>query len=350
MPKHTRKPTRWTSPDRPVARLTTPAEMVASLPVCLGYTPSESLVVGCCHEPRGRMGLTVRIDLPGAEHETAVVDEVERIVRGQRSTRVLLAVYTEEADGRLRARTGLVDALRDRFADLVVTEAVLVRGGRFWSYLCSVPTCCPPEGTPVDAARDAAPLRLLEAEQVLSGKVQLADREELERTLASPSLFAAELGRQRCETALDLRRREGRARSAETSLQAWAAAVDRWRDPPASLGDMEAAQLAMSLMDVHVRDRLAASPSRDVPPLLALLEELCRRIPSPYDAPVCTLFGWLTYCEGGGAAVTIALERALRSDPDYGLAHLLSAALLAALPPRTLRRIAQAGRGLGRAC
>ncbi len=339
---------------KPVARLTTPAEIVASLPLWMGYVPTESLVVVCCHEPRGRMGLMMRFDLPPPELEALLVGEVERRVRQQQASRVLVAVYTAEPDSPdgARARTTMVDDLRERLCDLTVTEAVLVRADRFWSYLCSVDSCCPTAGTPVDEARESAPVRLLETEQVLSGHAMLASRDALEATLAGPTFLAAQVARQRCEMAsallADTLHEVGVERAAEASLALWASGVEVFRSPPAQLSDQEVAGLAVSLVDVRVRDHLAASATRDIPALLGLLEELVRRTPSPYDAPVCTLFGWLSYCAGGGAVVTIALERALRSDPDYALAHLLREALLDQVPPRQLRRITRRRRGAER--
>lgn len=337
---------------KPVARLTTPAEMVASLPLHLGFVPTESLVVACCHEPRGRMGLTMRFDLPPPEHETLLVEEVARRVRQQQATRVLVAVYTSEPDGQVRARTALVDDLREQLADLIVTEAVLVRQGRFWSYLCRTESCCPAAGTPVDQARESSPVRLIEAENVLSGRVVLHDREALEASLAGPSLLEAQVAMQRCEIASNLLadaiEEAGLEVAGESSLVGWNQALHRFRTPPACLGEMEVAALAVSLVDVWVRDQIAASPARDLPALLVLLEELVCRTPAPYDAPVCALFAWLSYCDGGGAVVTIALERALRSDPDYPMGHLLQQALLAQVAPKELRKITRSGRGIER--
>ncbi|HTL22935.1 MAG TPA: DUF4192 domain-containing protein, partial [Mycobacteriales bacterium] len=178
MPKPTSQP----------VRLTTPAQMVASLPLWLGYVPTRSLVVSCLHEPRGRVGLTLRFDLPPAALEQDLVEEAVARVAHQQPTRVLVAVYTDEADGlRQRARAALVEQLCDELQDalpgLVVSEAVLVRGARFWSYLCDSSRCCPAEGTPVSAASADGPVQLLEAEQVLRGQVVLPDREALARSL-----------------------------------------------------------------------------------------------------------------------------------------------------------------------
>jgi hypothetical protein len=326
------------------ARLTTPEQMVASLPLWLGFVPTHSLVVACCHEPRGRIGLTLRFDLPPADLEQQLVAEVVRRVAHQHPTRVLIAVYSDEPDDAVRARGPLVAELADQLAmelaGLRITEAVLVRGGRFWSYLCDDVHCCPAEGTPVSVGAADPAVALLEAEQVLRGQVVQQDREALERSLAGPELLAAAQARQRCEAAVLSHAdtgNSGRTAWRERWLLRWAEAVDRFSVPPAELDPEGAALLATSLQDVLLRDALAAEHSPEV--LLPVLAELVRRTPAPFDAPVCTLFAWLTYCDGGGAEVTICLERALRTDPGYSLAKLLGDVVLGQVPPDTVRRL-----------
>ena len=327
-----------------VARLTTPAQMVASLPLWLGYVPTESLVVACCHEPRGRIGLTLRFDLPPWDLEQELVDEVVKRVAHQEATRVLVAVYTDEGDDLERDRQALVDELENQLRlampELRLTEIVLVRGGRFWSYLCEDDRCCPSEGLPVSIAGEDAPVKLLEAEQVLRGQVVLPDRAALVRSLAGPQLLEAAAARQRCERARDRHADTGlggRAAWRDRWLLRWADVVEQFALPPTALDPEEAALLATSLDDVLLRDALAAehSPER----LLPVLADLVRRTPDPFDAPVCTLFAWLTYCDGGGAEVTIMLERALRTDPSYSLAKLLGQVMLSQVPPEVVRRI-----------
>lgn len=352
-------------PARPVARLSTPAELVASLPYSVGFTPTESLVVLCCHEPRGRLGLCIRIDLPAAAEELPVVAELVERVRLAGATRVVLAVYTAEPDltaalGRRCPPDGpaapdrppalprhrLVAALVDALDGLTVTEAVLVRGGRFWSYRCRQSSCCPPEGRPVAAGEDAASVRLLQVESVLSGRAVLPDRAAVVASLAAPVLLAAVAAARHCELSSGRLaaavRRDGLAATRAVALSDWGQARVRFRSPPAALDDAEAAALAISLTDLVVRDAVAASWQLDDEALPMLLTELCRRTPSPYDAPVCTLLAWLSYAAGGGALVGVALDRALRTDPSYSLAVLLTEAIARQLPPRLLRRAMQA--------
>ncbi|MDX6216400.1 MAG: hypothetical protein QOG99_1984 [Frankiales bacterium] len=328
---------------RPTVRVTTPAQLVAALPVNLGYPPTESLVVVCCHEPRGRTGLTMRVDLPEARHEDALALQVEEIVRRQEATRVVLVIYTEAPDGEERARAGLMRRLMDALDDLIITEALLVRGGRFVSYICDG-ACCPAEGRPVDAEADSAAVQTLRLEQLGRGESQLASREELERTVTGPgSLEEEEIALQQCERALallaDTCADTGFGAARTEAVRAWRRAAGDAEDPRWQLPATEAATLAVSLTDLITRDSVVALWQDGRPGLRRLLAEVARRTPPPYAAPVCTVLAWVTYCDGGGTITSIALERALRSQPDYSMALLLRHALDHALPPEFVRTV-----------
>ena len=332
---------------KPVARLTSPAQLVASLPEQLGYIPTESVVALCLHEPRGRIGLIMRFDLPAEQHEQSLAKEVVARARHAGATRMALAVYTDEPGDLARRR--LVELITDLLEDLPVTEAVLIRQGRFWSYSrCDKQSCCPVEGTSVDLADASSSIQLLRAERVLEGRTILPSRAAIEALVAPPVFLAADAAAQRwlaADQALaEAIAERGLEATRARSLQTWRAVLSRWGRPPASTTDEEAATLSASLDDVIIRDEVAGMSGRSGSPLLGLLEDLCRRTPPPYDAPVCTLFAWVSYLQGGGALTTIALERALATDPAYRLALLLDDALRGQVPPAALRRAMRPGR------
>lgn len=338
-----KKPRRLQPPSTPVVRMTTPAQVVAALPVSLGYTPTESLVVVCCHEPRGRMGLTMRIDLPPHGLEQHTLDYVEEVVRGQEATRVVMVVYTDEPDSGHRARAGFMEELLDAFDDLVVTEALLVRQGRFWSYTCENEACCPAAGRPVDEAADSAAVQVLTLEHASLGEGQLGTRADLEASIAPPTFLAEEEALQLFELAAESYEiavtERGVAAARTEALAAWRRALDSTADPRWQLPDDTAAALSASLRDKLVRDGVVAMWEEDDRDLRRLLAAVARRTPPPYDAPVCTALAWVTYCEGGGSLTSIALERALTTDPGYSMAQILRHALTNALPPEHVRDI-----------
>lgn len=347
-PRSTR-PSRELRPARPVARLSSPAEVVASLPVTLGFRPTESLVVVCCHEPRGRMGLCLRFDLPAHHDATGLVREVGTRVRHEGATRVVLAVYTGSPDdptgsgaGRVLPHRGLVDAVREELRGVVVTEAALIRDDRFWSYLCGSTACCPADGTPVERGQDSPAVQLLQAESVLRGQAVLPDRAAVTASIAAPALPEAAAALDRlatCEALLCEAMLEDLVDARRASLGAWDEVLVRFCSPPGRLGDLEAAALAVALSDVLVRDAVCTRWVRAPQALAELLAELCRRTPAPYDVPAATLLAWVTYAGGAGALVGVALERALSTDPTYPLARLLEDALTRQVPPETIRGI-----------
>ena len=341
-------------PPKPVVRMTTPGQLVASLPVTLGYTPTESLVVICCHEPRGRTGLTMRVDLPEPRHEEALVAQVEGIVRRQEATRVVMVIYTDEPHTELPPRAVLMEMLVDTFDDLIVTEALLVRAGRFYSYVCEGKPCCPPEGRPIDEAAESAAVQTLRLEQALQGDPVMATREDLERSIAAPSFLAEEEALQRWDEAFE---RYAEAILADGLQPARARAVAAWRDGLAAAADPRwqlsaetAAELAVSLEDVQVRDAVAALWREGDRSLRRLLEEVARRTPSELSAPVCTTLAWVTYCDGAGTITSIALERALASDPEYSMALLLRHALDNGIPPDFVRGVTHRTRDVLEEC
>ncbi len=338
-----------TTPTPPVARLSRPSEIVAAIPMTLGFTPSESLVLACLHEPRGRLGLTLRIDLPSPGQEDALIADLEWRIRADRATRVLVIVYTEQPDRGELVRSSLVAALAHR-SPCPVVDALLVRGGRFWSYLCDDPVCCPEQGTLIDPTEESDGLGLLAAERVLEGRGLLPSRAALAASLQGPAYVVDAEANEAADVRAYTDAAEALAQvvadlgvepARQAALLRWDGALRAWSEGDAALSRQDAADLVVSLTDTTVRDLLAAVEPDDASVLCSLLAALCRRAPDAWAAPVCTLYGWVTYCQGAGAAVTIALERAVACDPDYALAGLLLALLDQQVSPTEIRRLTE---------
>ncbi|MBC7374795.1 MAG: DUF4192 domain-containing protein, partial [Frankiales bacterium] len=142
----------------PPARLGTPGQVAAVIPLLTGFTPQESAVLVSLKEPRGRVGLTMRFDLPwpgwaggGSDeqgHRRAGRDYVRRPVP-DRATRAVSVVHTDEPDiGSELPRTALLDPFVEQLErdGIRLMEALLVRDGRWFSYRCRQ-DCCPRQGT-----------------------------------------------------------------------------------------------------------------------------------------------------------------------------------------------------------
>src|SRR6185369_7487525 len=120
-----------------------------------------------------------RIDLPAlgapASHLQDQVEYLTGVMLRQSVDGVLLVGYG--SDARVRA---LTDQLAPAFERLgfQVREVLRAAGGRYWSYLCSNPTCCPPEGAPYDQHSSG-----VAAECTVAGRTALPDRAAFEAQL-----------------------------------------------------------------------------------------------------------------------------------------------------------------------
>ena len=315
---------------RPVARLSGPGDIVATIPSLCGFLPHESIVVLSLRGPRKRLGLTIRLDLPPPAAEADAAELLAERVVGDGGAAAVVVVY-----GAAR-RPALVDAVGEccEAQGVEVTEALHVADGRWSSYVCSAP-CCPQEGTELPPVPP-----LVEAQQALDGRAVLTSRSDLVAALAPPSFLRAQQCAQACDAAmaaqLQLRDDVGEAAARTSALQRARAALDAVAHGT-QLDDRACAAVAVALQDVRVRDEVATWSLKRSDALLSLAEQVARATPPPYDPPVCTLLAWIAYARGDGARANVALDRALASDPSYSLALLLRQALDGALPPKQVR-------------
>lgn len=346
-------------PSAPVpvpVRLGALGDLAAALPHLIGFRPEESLLAVSLRAG-GRVGLTARVDLPPPEAEDAVVATLVRSMLTDRPGQVVLAVASEHADRLSRpVRTRLPDgepvaelphreligAAVRRFAEarVPVADAVLVRGGRWWSYDCADDRCTPGPGTPLPDGVSA-----LAAASTLTGQVVEDTRSALVRRIAPVgSLAAAGMARACAEVGRAVAVRTARLGADVVEEESWAAvraAVDGVG--PGTVGtlpDRDVARVAWGLRDLRVRDRamgLALGPSAAGAEVL--WTEVTRRVPPPLDAAPATLLAVTAWVRGDGAMANVALDRALASEPEHALAWLLRSALDACLPPAEVRRL-----------
>lgn len=345
--------------DHPVLKLSRPADLLTAIPYLLGFQPARSLVALGLHGPRHRLVFTMRMDLDGPSEEQIVTEAVTRLVQAG-SDQALLVVYDPDpADGSagLGGRS-LVAAIAARLdsdrTGVFVRDALCVVAGRWWSYTCNDPQCCPPEGTPMLSPTEVASGPVA-AVATYAGLATLPDRDALVASLAGPVFLLREAMEQATERAVW----ESTARrvTSPQSLATWrtdvlaefTALVERYAEPPGEVDNDTAARLIVALHDIEVRDLVASwGAGPQAAALLALLGDLVRRAVPSVDAPVVTVLGSVAYQSGEGAVAGIAFERALRSDPAYRLALLLETLLRNGVHPREIRRISrQAGADLG---
>ena len=267
-------------------------------------------------------------------------------VRHVGASAVVAVVYTEALEGGRLARAGLVTALSDALAaaGVELPEALLVRDGRWWSYLCDRPGCCPADGTPLPTEPTPAATRYA-AEAVAQGGSVLSDREQLRRTVEPSDHAVARAVREQAADAADevltgALRHGGLPAARALTLSRLAALRTRWDDGDRRVAADDAALVVLGLRDKQARDEaMTAVLDGDVESLVGLLGELARLADDLDAAPVCTVLAWVAYTAGNGALAAIAAERAVRVEPGYTMAELLLDGMDRMVPPDVLRQV-----------
>jgi len=328
-------------PDEPTLRLRDPIDVLAAIPYVIGYQPTNSvIVIGM----RGkRLVFTARVDLLAAgappRDVREQVDHLVSIVLRQDATGVLLVGFGP-AD-----RVGpIVAGLREAYrrAGLAVLEALRAADGRYWSYLCSDPVCCPSEGSPYDVNASPVP-----AQWTVAGRVALPDRETYEnqiKPIGGVSRISVRQATRRADERLfELIARPPDEQTVEKALMAAGTcaideAIERQRDGR-RLDDEEVAWLTVVLASIPVRDVAWAHISGPVEALerhRALWLDVMRRAEPDLIAAPASLFAFAAWRCGEGSLARLALERVLDEEPDYNMAVLLHNALIHGLPPSAL--------------
>ena len=158
-------------------RVGSPAAVLSVVPHLLGFVPSKSLIVIGAGPPLGRIHLTLRFDLPDPPSTRVARDITQHAVSVLTGQRQALAVAIGYGPGHLV--TPFADAMRKAAgrANLELRDMLRVEGGRYWSYLCRNPACCPPQGVPLDprhpagAAMDAAGMPVLPDRAALAASI-----------------------------------------------------------------------------------------------------------------------------------------------------------------------------------
>jgi hypothetical protein len=327
-------------------RVSSPGDILAVVPHLLGFHPARSLVVVGVGSPGSapRIELAFRYDLPDPPG-TAVTAEIAGhavAVLDQRRLHTVIgigygpgALVTPMADA-------LAAAVRER--GLRLHELMRVEDGRYWSYICANPDCCPPDGVRFDVQASPAA-----AAMTVAGLVAYPDRAALAGTLA-PVTGPAARAMQRATTAARARAAKLVSQGSQgglepaTTLLAEAGRravrdfIASYRGGRPITAAEPVAWLSVTLAHLPVRDDAWARMDpqyRDAH--LRMWSDVVRRARPAYLAAPASLLAFTAWQSGEGALANIALDRALAADPHYSLAHLLRDILDAGVPPSEAR-------------
>jgi hypothetical protein len=302
----------------PVAKLTSPGDVVVMIPYVLGFQPADSLVVVSLEGPRKRFGPVVRLDLlDGSAGQVAQqVDYLLAFIDTHRFREVIVVAYSEDARRAGRVVRPLLRRLKS--AGVHVAEALRADGGRWFSYACHK-ACCPAAGVPYDPASAKSA-----AEAVAHGLTKAESREALRSWFdpGPPELTAAV-----------------QAAVPELAGQFEANATDR-----AALGTMLAlaeddqvrglaTMLVIAQDDMwgaHVITHMRREHAEDQ---LELWTEVVRVTTDEQLAGPGSLAAFFAWLSGNGVLASHAVDRVLEVAPGHPLATLVRDLLDHTVPP-----------------
>ncbi|MEV6598957.1 DUF4192 domain-containing protein [Actinoplanes sp. NPDC051346] len=344
-------------------KVRTPAELIAAVPFLIGFHPTDSLVVAAVKD--AKLAFAARIDLPepgvpDLEARAPVLHLATLIV--EQCPEAIALIGYGRSDRVTPSLLHLSDALKK--AGVRIIDEFRVAGGRYWSYLCTNPTCCPEDGRPCDP-----PDSVLATEATFAGAVALPSRKDLEAQLAPVTgveRAAMDSADDRAMARLlDLLRQEPaqeggpaapveegdvaapaeeggaaapadeRSRCERLMLRAGRTAIrsaERRYRSGGRLSDEEVAWLGYLLTSLPVRDYAWIRSGTD-DWQVALWSDMVRRVaPGRVPAPA-SLLAFIAWRAGMGALSAIAVERALEADQHYSLAVTMNATLYSAVSP-----------------
>ncbi len=324
--------------------LVDPAEIVCAVPVLLGFHPRDSLVLVSMGGSTGhRLGLTLRIDLPGraadaAECAAVAATAVEGLLLDSPRGAAVLVLSAAGPIG--LPHRGLVDRVVDLLAerDVEVHSAIWAEStAEDAQWACYPPCGC--SGTLPDPATTA-----LAAAGVLSGRVVQPSRAGLERLLDP-----VDQGRLRRREAMliELGDRpdalDGAAEPPDAVLRVVDEAIADAASGDLVLDDARVVALAGALATTPVRD---AAMARCIGATAAAAERLwtalVREVPDPEAAEPAALLAVSALLRGDGALANVALDRAERAWPGHRLTGILRSVTAAGMRPEEVRRMLRA--------
>ena len=294
-------------------RAKNPEDLLAAVPVALGFEPSDSIVMLTFG---GSTAFHARIDLPPPGDLASLRSVTASLLepcRRHRARQVVFVLY----DGNARRSRQVARRLGREFerAGVAVLECLRADAGRWYS-ADGLRAGVPAHGVPYDAG--AHPFR---AQAVMDGHVTLASRAELAATITADPAAVAKV-----EAA-----RDGAAVLSAAELVRLCADHAEHGTVPTAL---EAAAILLTVQVGPLRDAAWAPLTRDVAEHhVTLWRALVRQAPDdllPAGAAVLAFVAWL---QGSGALAWCALDRCLALAPEHSLGGLVANLLESAVPP-----------------
>lgn len=306
-----------------------PLDLLALVPVVIGFHPEDSVVLLTFGQPDS---FHARIDLPDdLDGQAEVTRVLAGAVRRHRVPLVAVLVYSADVAAAGTMAEGLLEALLDDGVDVVDVLRVDDDHYHQWDGDRFAPLG-------IAFSLDAHPFT---AAGVFEGRVVHESRAALADSLIGTDeddeekvgLAAARLAATWPDEASTQEAVQWRARQADFVRTV----VDRQVGPMRRrLSAGEVGQLAFLVNILVLRDEAWSAMTRDTAARhVDLWREVVRRVPRDLLPGPAGLLAFAAWLAGEGALAWCAVDRCLEVDPDHRLAHRIAEALEHAVPPST---------------
>jgi Domain of unknown function (DUF4192) len=310
-------------------RVSSVSDVLAVIPRLFGYQPDDSLVFLAIS--RGQVTVTGRLDLPDRDDAVAVAEHLAGLLAGDHAeATVILIGY-----GPGRAVTPVMDAARSALsrADIPVADALRVQEGRYWSYLCTEPGCCPVDVASANFGVHAA----MEAAGLPPALPARADRVATLAPLIGEDARLSQAATKAAEQYYRRLARAGKDKALAAGLAETGRAIAAYRHGRPIVAERYAwLSVAASFLPVR-DDAWARMDPEHCRAHLRLWTDVLRRAQPRYVPAIASLLALTAWQCGDGTLANVAIERALAADPAYSMALLLREAVSAMLPPSVAR-------------
>ncbi len=312
-------------------RATSPDDLLAAVPVVLGFHPETSIVMLTFGSPLG--SFHARTDLPARPEVSVAISPLLEAATRNEVARVAFILYSDDGSLATFVARRLTQSFCRHGIDVVT---VLRADGKRWFQLD--PRVAPGPGHPYDVSRHP-----FTVQAVYDGAVTHRDRASL-----AASVEARPEGVAGVATALPAALMALGGLNIERE-QRWISRLLRLADAgdrTAELDDEEVARLLVALADDRLRDiAWLAIRRRTATVHVALWTDIVQRSPEELVGPPAWLLAFAAWQAGQGALAWCALERCRRVDPDCSLVERLEAVLEQALPPGSWEEFLDADAG-----
>jgi hypothetical protein len=294
------------------------SDLINSLPTLFGFRPDESIVAVATTGERRRFGFRLRADIPSPELVDAEATRIVGHLRANGAEGAILVAVTRRQEVAL----DLLDAIHaelDASGDIELIARVRADGERYWTDSLGSPAA--------GVAYETSDHHLAIVQAVAAGQQILPDRESLvDRFAAVTGERRRWLERATDEIVAEVVPRVARTRPdqvAAVGLAVVGPILDRALAGRRT-SDADLVRLAVWVSSIEVRDAVWGRITRETADdVLRVLTVVSGSVVPPFEPAVLSLAAFAAWLTGDGAQALIAVERALRADPDYSMARLV---------------------------